>query len=107
MVKVTSRTTTIKQQSTKCGSERNGGGGDGNGDGDCDGNSEGNSGRRRRWRRHSNGGDSDGHGGDGCRFLGIANLIEVRKANCQIEEVFRFTYNGLDGILFRRIMDRG
>ena len=52
--------------------------GDGNGDGDGDGD-----------------GDSDGrmaNGGDGWRFLGIANLIEVRKANRQVENVLHCTY---------------
>ena len=84
-------TTTIKQQSTKRGNKRNGGDGDGIGDGD--GNSEGDSGRHRgRRRRHGNRGDGDGHGGDGCRFLGVANLIEVRKANCQINNAFRSEY---------------
>jgi hypothetical protein len=83
--------TTIKQQSTKCGSKRNGGGGDDVND--VNGHSEGDSGRRRgRRRRHGNRGDGDGHGGDGCRFLGVANLIEVRNANCQINNVFRSEY---------------
>ena len=62
---------------------------DGDGDGNGDGNSEGDSGQRRgRWRR-----DGDGHGGDCCRFLGVANLIEDRgkEANRQIKDVFRCT----------------
>jgi hypothetical protein len=106
-VKATWTTTTIKQQSTKRGSEKNGGGGDG--DGDSDNNSEGDSGLRQWWQQHGNGGNGNGngHGGDGCRFLGIANLVEirVRKVNHQIEKVFRCTYNSLDGIIFQRISD--
>ena len=92
--------TTIKQQSTKSGIKRNGGDGVGNGDG----NSGGDIGRRRQ---HGNHGNGDSHGGDGCWFLGIANLIEVRKANRRIENVLCCICNGLDCILFRRIMDGG
>ena len=35
--------------------------------------------------------DGDSHGGDGCRFLGVANLIEVRKADRPIKDIFRCT----------------
>jgi hypothetical protein len=81
-------TTTIKQQSTKCGSKRN----CNNGDGDGDGNSKNDSwGRWGRRRQHGNCGDGDGHGGDGCRFLGVANLIKVRKADRPIKDIFRCT----------------
>jgi hypothetical protein len=85
-------TKTIKQQTTKHGSRRNGGDGDCDGDGDGDRNIEGHSGQcQGRQRQHVNRGNSDGHGGDGCRFLGAANLIEVRKANRQIKNVFHCT----------------
>ena len=43
--------------------------------------------------------NGNGHGGEGCRFLGIANnLIKVRKVNHQIGYLFRCTHNGLDRI---------
>jgi hypothetical protein len=51
----------------------------------------GNSGRRRR---QGNRRDDDGHGGDGrCRFLGVANLIEVRK----LQGILYLDNNGLGG----------
>jgi hypothetical protein len=52
-VAVMATTTTIKQQSTKRGSKRNGGDGDGDGDSDGDGDGDGDKNRDgRRRRRH-------------------------------------------------------
>ncbi len=46
---------------------------------------------RQSRRRHGNRSDGDGHGGDDCKFFLALNLVEVRKANHQIKNIFRCT----------------
>ena len=55
----------------------------------------------------ADGGNGDSHGGDGCSFLGVANLIEARKANHPNEDAFHCTCNHFDQAQFRRILDGG